>query len=269
VDSDDEEADGSWLVGEDQRGSLRLGKAGGSEDERAEGAGDWVGADDSVHSSEEEDGSHLDSFVVPDEETKQHVGNGSEDTLLSLGALMSQPKEVTILSQQTNEISDNSDSDASTGSESESESASESGEEEGIDESDLEPSQLFEHRNSAFVPRILASAKIRHLLKILHKEAEEHKFIVFSQFTSMLNLIEPFLRKDGLKFTRYDGGMRNDAREASLEKLRNDKRTRILLCSLKCGSLGLNLTAATRVVIIEPFWNPVRAREPRPQVVLY
>ncbi len=101
------------------------------------------------------------------------------------------------------------------------------------------------------------STKIRHLLKILHRESAKQKFIVFSQFTSMLDLIEPFLKRDGLVFTRYDGSMRNDAREASLERLRSEKRTRILLCSLKCGSLGLNLTAASRVVIMEPFWNPV------------
>ena len=72
----------------------------------------------------------------------------------------------------------------------------------------------------------------------------------------MLDLIEPFLKRDNLTFTRYDGSMRNDLREASLERLRNNNRTRILLCSLKCGSLGLNLTAASRVVILEPFWNP-------------
>ena len=72
----------------------------------------------------------------------------------------------------------------------------------------------------------------------------------------MLDLIEPFLKDESLKFTRYDGGMKNDLREASLDRLRNDKNTRILLCSLKCGSLGLNLTAASRVVILEPFWNP-------------
>jgi len=104
---------------------------------------------------------------------------------------------------------------------------------------------------------ISVSTKIRHLLKILHRESAKQKFIVFSQFTSMLDLIEPFLKRNGLVFTRYDGSMRNDAREASLDRLRNDKRTRILLCSLKCGSLGLNLTAASRVVIMEPFWNPV------------
>ena len=103
---------------------------------------------------------------------------------------------------------------------------------------------------------ISTSAKIQHLLKILHWESSSHKFIVFSQFTSMLDLIEPYLKEDGLVFTRYDGSMRNDLREASLERLRNNSKTRILLCSLKCGSLGLNLTAASRVVILEPFWNP-------------
>lgn len=103
----------------------------------------------------------------------------------------------------------------------------------------------------------IKSAKIRHLISILHSECKKHKVIVFSQFTSMLDLIEPFLRKDSFIFTRYDGSMRNDLREASLERLRTHAKTRILLCSLKCGSLGLNLTAASRVVILEPFWNPV------------
>ena len=106
------------------------------------------------------------------------------------------------------------------------------------------------------VASITTSAKIQHLLKILHRESATHKFIVFSQFTTMLDLIEPFLQRDNLVFTRYDGSMRNDHREASLERLRNNSKCRILLCSLKCGSLGLNLTAASRVVILEPFWNP-------------
>ncbi|KEQ59440.1 uncharacterized protein M437DRAFT_25697, partial [Aureobasidium melanogenum CBS 110374] len=101
-----------------------------------------------------------------------------------------------------------------------------------------------------------ASTKIRRLLRILHAESSEHKTIVFSQFTSMLDLIEPHLQKSAIRYVRYDGGMRNDAREASLNSLRNDPKTRVLLCSLKCGSLGLNLTAASRVVLIEPFWNP-------------
>ncbi|MCJ1309788.1 hypothetical protein MMC25_003449 [Agyrium rufum] len=105
-------------------------------------------------------------------------------------------------------------------------------------------------------PKIATSTKIKHLMTILNRESAKHKFIIFSQFTSMLDLIEPILNSHFLTFTRYDGKMKNDAREASLHRLRTDSSTRILLCSLKCGSLGLNLTAASRVVILEPFWNP-------------
>ncbi|MCJ1337976.1 hypothetical protein MMC09_003260 [Bachmanniomyces sp. S44760] len=143
--------------------------------------------------------------------------------------------------------------------------ALDSGEESSEDSSiDSDGSDDSEDNSTAFgnsnsqkrVEALITSTKIDRLLKILRAEASTNKFIVFSQFTTMLDLIEPFLRREGLVFTRYDGSMRNDLREASLERLRNDKRTRILLCSLKCGSLGLNLTAASRVVILEPFWNP-------------
>lgn len=103
---------------------------------------------------------------------------------------------------------------------------------------------------------LLQSTKIRHLIQILKSDAHNNKYIVFSFFTSMLDLIEPFLRSNRIRFVRYDGKMRNDAREASLNTLRSDPATRVLLCSLRAGSLGLNLTAASRVVILEPFWNP-------------
>lgn len=109
----------------------------------------------------------------------------------------------------------------------------------------------------AKMKNLMVSTKIRRVLEILHRESKKYKFIVFSEWTSMLDLIEPFLKRDGLVFTRYDGKMRPDAREASLDRLGNSSRTRILLCSFKAGSLGLNLTAASRVVILEPFWNPV------------
>lgn len=105
-------------------------------------------------------------------------------------------------------------------------------------------------------PNIMQSTKIRHLIQILNEDAHNHKYIVFSFFTSMLDLIEPFLKSNRIRYVRYDGQMRNDAREASLKSLRDDPSTRVLLCSLRAGSLGLNLTAASRVVILEPFWNP-------------
>lgn len=212
LDSSDEEEGGDWIVGKSQRPSEDFGKAGGTDDENAEGGGDSLGPEDSD----------------TDDESRVHV-----------------PLPLSPLVSRTGADSAES-SDEERGS-------TERNDDEASDEDEDELSSSSETRKAS----LFNSAKIKHLLKILHRESAQHKFIVFSQFTSMLNLIEPFLRKEQLVFTRYDGSMRNDHREASLERLREDPKTRILLCSLKCGSLGLNLTAASRVVILEPFWNPV------------
>jgi SNF2 family DNA or RNA helicase len=184
-DSDDED-EGEW-IGEGSEEHIDLGKAGGTDDEDAEGGGDTLGSIDSV----------------TDDEQGQ---SGSEE-----------------------EQEDESDDDTLPII------------------SGLAPSHKASHK---------PSTKIRHLLRILHKETPEHKTIVFSQFTSMLDLIEPHLKHASIEYVRYDGSMRPDAREASLNSLKTNPKTRVLLCSLKCGSLGLNLTAASRVVIVEPFWNP-------------
>ena len=69
----------------------------------------------------------------------------------------------------------------------------------------------------------------------------------------MLDFIKLFLKRAGYNFTYYDSSIRNNYYKASLQKLREDKCTYVLLCSLKCGSLSLNLIAASRVVIIELF----------------
>lgn len=166
---------------------------------------------------------------------------GNESSLQTLGSRDHKVISLDTTDDESNidtQISD--DSDSSRGNDSESEAE---------DSSDSNSRPLSQKAPTT-------SAKITHLIRLLHAESASHKFIVFSQFTSMLNLIEPFLKRESFRFTRYDGSMRNDHREASLERLRNDSKCRILLCSLKCGSLGLNLTAASRVVILEPFWNP-------------
>ena len=206
LDDSEDEDNGDWIVPEHQRDTSNLGKAGGSDDENAEGGGESLASYD----TDTEDDSQVNLSI-----SKQHK----------------------VISNDT------TDDD---GDESSEESSNEEGHSEGELSSDSKPS----------VASVTTSAKIQHLLKILHRESTTHKFIVFSQFTTMLDLIEPFLQRDNLVFTRYDGSMRNDHREASLERLRNNSKCRILLCSLKCGSLGLNLTAASRVVILEPFWNP-------------
>ncbi|KAM7197393.1 SNF2 family N-terminal domain containing protein [Rhypophila sp. PSN 637] len=264
-DDEDEEAEGSWIVPDHQRGSLRLGKAGGTDDEDAEGGGDDIGSEDSEHSSEEEeDDSQLDSFITNDEAkssparkaVKSEDDSDSEsddDTFVSVSKIHSQQVKQ---SQDSESGSDSDEGQSIPESELDSESDSEDDLPRARDHNPKPRSSNKRHSTSGG-NNVMVSAKIRELLFILRKESAEHKFIVFSQFTSMLDLIEPFLRSQpGLKAVRYDGKMPNDAREAALKALRTDPHTRILLCSLKCGSLGLNLTAATRVIIVEPFWNP-------------
>ncbi|WWC58824.1 uncharacterized protein I303_101368 [Kwoniella dejecticola CBS 10117] len=104
------------------------------------------------------------------------------------------------------------------------------------------------------------SAKIRMLLKLLaevdERSGRKEKTIVFSQFTSFLDLIEPFLKRDGVNYVRYDGAMRNDKRQESLERIKNHPETRVILISFKAGSTGLNLTCCNNVVLMDLWWNP-------------
>ncbi|KAJ4254339.1 hypothetical protein NW762_009931 [Fusarium torreyae] len=282
IDSDeeeDEEGEGSWLVPEGDQGPLHLGKAGGEEDENAEGGGDSIGSEDSEdEESKLEDQSNMSSFIENDENPKTQKkyreageASDSDDSLMSLMEITKRMAAQTLddgpsvaadttTADTTEADTTAADTTAVSGSSaSDSDSEAESGSGSDSDASDLssdEDDSVFYPSRDPNSPQVLASSKIRELIKILQGEVKEHKFIVFSQFTSMLNLIEPFFRKERFRFVRYDGSMKNDDREESLRKLRNDPETRILLCSLKCGSLGLNLTAATRVVILEPFWNP-------------
>lgn len=104
------------------------------------------------------------------------------------------------------------------------------------------------------------SAKIRKIVELLREIDDRsdgtEKTIIFSQFTSMLDLIEPFLKAEGFRFVRYDGSMTKDKRDAALEKLKSDSKTTIILISFKAGSTGLNLTACNNVILTDLWWNP-------------
>ncbi|KAK9460025.1 SNF2 family N-terminal domain-containing protein [Lipomyces oligophaga] len=113
---------------------------------------------------------------------------------------------------------------------------------------------------SHFVNRGINSAtlstKMIALLEIL-KENVTRKTIVFSQFTSMLDIVEPALRDENIKYVRYDGSMKPADRVRSLDTLSQDPEVSVLLCSLKAGAVGLNLTCASQVVLLDPWWNPM------------
>ncbi|KAJ7636882.1 P-loop containing nucleoside triphosphate hydrolase protein [Roridomyces roridus] len=105
-----------------------------------------------------------------------------------------------------------------------------------------------------------SSAKIRkiaELLRRIHEESDgQEKTVIFSQFTSMLDIIEPFLMALGIGYVRYDGSMSADERQRALEDIAKDARMNVILVSLKAGGVGLNLTACSRVILVDMWWNP-------------
>ncbi|KAH7871361.1 SNF2 family N-terminal domain-containing protein [Lentinula edodes] len=104
------------------------------------------------------------------------------------------------------------------------------------------------------------SAKIRMVRKLLRqideRSAGEEKTIIFSQFTTMIDLMEPFLKESGVKFVRYDGSMKPLERERSLNDIKTDDSIKVILISFKAGSTGLNLTACNNVILVDLWWNP-------------
>jgi SNF2 family DNA or RNA helicase len=84
--------------------------------------------------------------------------------------------------------------------------------------------------------------------------AEGGKALVFSQWTSMLDLLEEPLRQKALAFVRLDGSTRD--RAGVVERFQTEPEVGVFLVSLKAGGVGLNLTAADHVFLVDPWWNP-------------
>jgi superfamily II DNA or RNA helicase len=100
-----------------------------------------------------------------------------------------------------------------------------------------------------------ASAKIDFLMPQLSELFQEgHKVLVFSQFTSLLAILRAGLDEEKIPYEYLDGKTRD--RQARVEKFQNDPETKLFLISLKAGGLGLNLTAAEYVYLLDPWWNP-------------
>jgi superfamily II DNA or RNA helicase len=113
--------------------------------------------------------------------------------------------------------------------------------------------------HSALVPpggdRERASSKIETLLDALDTaSAEGHKALVFSQWTSLLDLVEPHLRAHDVAFLRLDGSTTD--RGAVVERFQDPSGPPVMLISLRAGGTGLNLTAADHVFLLDPWWNP-------------
>ncbi|OLL24867.1 putative ATP-dependent helicase [Neolecta irregularis DAH-3] len=103
------------------------------------------------------------------------------------------------------------------------------------------------------------SAKVEKTMDILRatrKKNHRTKTLIFSQFTTLLDILEYPLREAGIKFGRYDGSLSANARNEAIVSFQDNPNITVLLVSLKAGNVGLNLTAATEVIIFDPYWNP-------------
>ncbi|MFM7833080.1 MAG: SNF2-related protein, partial [Planctomycetaceae bacterium] len=92
---------------------------------------------------------------------------------------------------------------------------------------------------------------VPHLQELI---SEGHKALVFAQFTSMLSILREHLDRQGIVYEYLDGKTRD--RKARVEHFQDDPACPVFLISLKAGGLGLNLTAADYVFLLDPWWNP-------------
>lgn len=102
---------------------------------------------------------------------------------------------------------------------------------------------------------LMQCVKVKKVLEILEKD-RKRKTIIFSEFTSVLKILSIMLYEKGFSCLSYNGSMSKTEKQETLERLKTNPKYTVLLCSLKCGSLGLNLTFCSQVILYEPFWNP-------------
>ncbi|MFW6248785.1 MAG: DEAD/DEAH box helicase, partial [Bacteroidota bacterium] len=98
------------------------------------------------------------------------------------------------------------------------------------------------------------SVKAEELVRHIRNKTGKHKILVFSQFIGMLQLIKNKLDQEKIKYAYLDGQTKN--RQAEVHTFQNTRTCRVFLLSIKAGGLGLNLTKADYVYIIDPWWNP-------------
>lgn len=99
------------------------------------------------------------------------------------------------------------------------------------------------------------SSKVELLVETLTESIElGHRALIFSQWTSYLDLIEPELARAGIRFTRLDGTTPN--RQRVVDEFQSENGPEVMLISLKAGGVGLTLTRADHIFLMDPWWNP-------------
>ncbi len=137
--------------------------------------------------------------------------------------------------------------------------------EQGIEKSQLTILQgLMKLRQICDSPAIMneqekypnVSIKLDELAREISENMSNHKALIFSQFLGMLALIRDKLTELGIPYEYFDGSTSAPDREKAINHFQGEENVRVFLISLKAGGVGLNLTAADYVYIVDPWWNP-------------
>ncbi|CAM8949787.1 unnamed protein product [Rhodiola kirilowii] len=107
---------------------------------------------------------------------------------------------------------------------------------------------------------------LREEIRFMIERDGSAKGLVFSQFTSFLDLISYSLQESGITFVQLVGSMSMSARDAAITKFKEDPDCRIFLMSLKAGGVALNLTVASHVFLMDPWWNPAVERQAQDRI---
>ncbi|XP_043688459.1 DNA repair protein RAD16-like isoform X1 [Telopea speciosissima] len=107
---------------------------------------------------------------------------------------------------------------------------------------------------------------LREEIRCMLERDGSAKGIVFSQFTSFLDLINYSLQKSGINCVQLVGSMTMEARDSAIRKFIDDPDCRIFLMSLKAGGVALNLTVASYVFLMDPWWNPAVERQAQDRI---
>ncbi|CAI7574972.1 unnamed protein product [Penicillium glandicola] len=101
------------------------------------------------------------------------------------------------------------------------------------------------------------STKFRAFLSIILGHIPQEKGLVFSAWTKSLDIVAEMLHQHNISFARVDGSMSIPQRQQAFKRFKTSKDVNILLMTIGTGSVGLNLSIATQVHILEPSWNPM------------
>ncbi|AEE27792.1 unnamed protein product [Arabidopsis thaliana] len=107
---------------------------------------------------------------------------------------------------------------------------------------------------------------LREEIRFMVERDGSAKAIVFSQFTSFLDLINYTLGKCGVSCVQLVGSMTMAARDTAINKFKEDPDCRVFLMSLKAGGVALNLTVASHVFMMDPWWNPAVERQAQDRI---